>query len=164
MACKNRALTLALLASAVFSISSCSAPANGNSATGEATASARETASSKTNAEELRVFVNLPQEVEDVVFKEFSVEKKLTAVLLLSSADADQVSMSLAANAAPKKVSIQVESWFPAGLVAQADATGDGALLGDSYPATQLLLEPYTAGTIARVDGTDYFVLEALSR
>ena len=57
-----------------------------------------------------------------------------------------------------------MENWFPDELVAQAGLSGDGTVLANSYPATAFLLEPYTDGTIARIDNTDYFIIEALAR
>ncbi|MBA3770358.1 MAG: hypothetical protein H0X08_07670 [Blastocatellia bacterium] len=124
----------------------------------------RQAGNARTNAEELRVFINIPQETEDIVWREFPAEEKLVAVMRLSKEDASEVAGVAGRTGGANKVSVQVENWFPDELVAQADMSGDGTVPADSYPATGFLLEPYTNGTIARIANTDYFIIEAFAR
>jgi len=124
----------------------------------------RQAGKARTNAEELRVFINIPQDTEDIVWREFPADGKLVAIMRLSKEDANEMADAARLTGDAKKVSVQVENWFPDELVAQADMSGDGTVLADSYPATGFLLAPYTDGTIARIDNTDYFIIEALAR
>jgi hypothetical protein len=84
--------------------------------------------------------------------------------MLFTRQDADAVTQMAVAAGPPRKVNINVENWFPVEIVAQGDASGDGSINADAYPAEAMLLEPYKSGTIARVENTDYFILEAFAR
>ena len=153
------------LVSISFWLTGCGDSANRNAPTGNPElVSDRQAGNARTNAEELRVFINIPQQTEDIVWREFPADKKLVAVMRLSKEDANEVADLAGRAGGANKVSVQVESWFPYELVAQADLSGDGTVRADSYPATGFLLEPYTEGTIARIDNSDYFILEALAR
>jgi len=153
------------LVSITIWLTGCGDPANRNAPIGNSElASDRQAGNARTNAEELRVFINIPQQTEDIVWREFPSDKKLVAVMRLSKEDADEVAGVAGRTGDAKKVTVQVENWFPDELVAQADMSGDGTVRADSYPATGFLLEPYTEGTIARIDNTDYFIIEALAR
>ena len=115
----------------------------------------------KTNVEELGVLVNIPYEAVDIVWKEDSVRKRLIAVLRFSSADAAKLVVASESLRPPQAVNLSSESWFPAELIAQSDLSGDGTLNGKSYAANTFLQEPYNAGSITRIENSDYFVLEA---
>ena len=146
-------------------LTGCGDSANRNAEIGNSEqVSDRGAGNARTNAEELRVFISIPQETEDIVWREFPAEKKLIAVMRLSKEDASKVADMAGRAGGANKVSVQVENWFPDELVAQADMSGDGTVPADSYPATGFLLEPYTDGTIARIDNTDYFIIEAFAR
>lgn len=153
-------LAAACLASSLV-LSSCSDSAN---TSGSPPAVEIPAANSRTNAEELRVYVTIPQETEDIVWREFPGEKKLVAVMLFTKDDAEAVMRMAAAAGEPKKVVIPVENWFPVEIVAQGDSSGDGTIGAEAYPATGMLLEPYTSGIIARIENTDYFILEAFAK
>ncbi len=118
--------------------------------------------SAKTNVEELKLLINVPYEIEDedIVWKENAAQKKLIAVLRFSESDADRFVAEAAVRQVPQPVTLSSESWFPSELIAQGELSGDDSLKGFSYTADEFFQEPYNAGRIVRVDGTDYFVLE----
>lgn len=118
--------------------------------------------SAKTNTEELQLLVNIPYEVEDedIVWKENTTQKKLTAVLRFSADNANKIVAEAAAHQAPQNVTVSSESWFPSELIAQGELSGDDSLKGLAYSADSFFQEPYTSGRIVRIDGTDFFVLE----
>lgn len=116
----------------------------------------------RTNAEELGVLVKLPYETEDIVWKEYPAKKKIVAIMKFSAADANKIVAE--AGGTPENTSIATESWFPEELIAQTEMSGDNALKGVSYPATAFYQEPYTVGKITRVEGSDYFILEAFAK
>ncbi len=118
--------------------------------------------SAKTNVEELQLLVNIPYEVEDedIVWKENAAQKKLVAVLRFSAENANRIVAEATARHAPQNVTLSSESWFPSELIAQGELSGDDSLKGIAYAADDFFQEPYTSGRIARIDGTDYFVLE----
>ena len=167
--CRMRSLRrMAIVLTLAGLIAGCGGRADtGNTSGDPGNASGRSTdaVAAQTNTEELRVFVNIPQEAEDTAWKAFPQERKLVAVMLFSKEDAQTLAQQIGSGGGVgTPVSIQVEPWFPVGLIAQADASGAGAVVGRSFAAGDLLLEPYNDGRIARVDGTDYFILEAFAR
>ena len=114
----------------------------------------------RTNLEELNLVVNVPYEAEDIVWKEDTAHKKLIAVLLFSTENANKIVTEASGRQAPQNVTLSSETWFPAELIAQSQMTGDDTLHGTAYAASAFMQEPYTSGRIVRVGGTDYFVLE----
>jgi hypothetical protein len=117
-----------------------------------------------TNPEELGVVVKLPYEPEDVVWKEVGPTKKITAIMRFKSADSQRVVADAQGFGASQPVSIPVDQWFPDELVAQGEMSGDNTLPGTAYPGNAFFQEPYTSGKIARVDGSDYFILELFAK
>ncbi len=113
-----------------------------------------------TNGEELGMLINFAWETEDLAWKKDEARKTLTAAFRLSPEDAKKFSDQLAAKGqgAPKEVS--VEDWFPAELIAQGESRGGSSVPATAYPADDLYQPPYNQGTISRVEGTDYFVVE----
>lgn len=118
----------------------------------------------KTNVEELGVLVNVPYEAEDIVWKEDGANKKLVAVLRFSPVDAAKLVAEAEKFRLPQPVNLASESWFPAELIAQSDLSGDDTLNGKSYAANNFLQDPYTVGSIVRIENTDYFVLEVSAK
>lgn len=116
--------------------------------------------SAKTNVEELGLFVNVPYETEDIVWKEDTANKKVIAVLRFSPLDANKIVAEAEKNGPPQNVSIAVENWYPDELTAQSEISGDSTLKGLAYPANTFYLAPYTTGRITRIEASDYFVLE----
>ncbi|MFZ1701095.1 MAG: hypothetical protein WBO10_00275 [Pyrinomonadaceae bacterium] len=129
-------------------------PANSNP-------SADNSNSARNNFEELGLLINIPYEAEDVVWKENKEAKTLLAVLRFESADAAKFAADIEKLGQPQEHAMSPETWFPEELIAQSDMSGDNALKGKSYPAGSFLVETYKNGTITRIDGTDFFVLEA---
>jgi hypothetical protein len=136
------------------------AGANTNANANSAAAANENANSTKTNVEELGMLANIPFEAEDIAWKEDAARKHLIAVLRFSPEDAQKVIADAATRGTPQHVTLSSESWFPAELVAQSDMTGDDTLKGTAYAADAFYQEPYTAGRIVRIDGTDYFILE----
>lgn len=120
--------------------------------------------SAKTNIEELAMLVRVPYESEDIVWKEDQVNKKVIAVLRFSPVDAGKIVAEAEAFGTPARVNIPAETWFPGELIAQSEMSGDGVLKGLVYAANGFYQEPYSAGKITRIEGTDYFVLEVAAK
>jgi hypothetical protein len=118
----------------------------------------------RTNVEELALLVNVPYEVEDIVWKPDPALKKVTAVLRFSPVDANKVVAEAEKVGAAENATLAIETWFPAELIAQGDMSGDNALRGLAYPANSFHQEPYTTGRITRIEGSDYFVLELVAK
>jgi hypothetical protein len=151
-------LTLIL---ASLSLSGCSGTAgDGASNANAATNSIANTNKANTNAEELGILINFPWETEDLAWKKDDAKKTLTAAFRLSPEDAKKLSDQLSANGqgAPKEVT--VEDWFPAELVAQGESAGGSSVPATAFPANDIYQAPYNEGTVSRVDGTEYFVIE----
>lgn len=118
----------------------------------------------KTNVEELGMFVNIPYEAEESVWKTDASGKKLIAVLRFSAADCDKLVADSTKFRKPEDVSVQSESWFPDELIAQGDLSGDDTLKGVSYGANAFFQDAFREGSVVRVIGTNYFVLEMSSK
>ena len=118
----------------------------------------------RTNVEELGLLVRVPYEVEDVVWKENTSKKTLIAVLRFSPSDAEKI-VNEAGQFGPSQPNvISPETWFPDELIAQSEMSGDNALKGQAYAANGFLQEPYSVGKVTRIEGTDYFVIEATAK
>lgn len=118
----------------------------------------------KTNVEELGVLVNVPYEAEDIVWKETASHKKLIAVLRFSTINCDKLVADAVKYRQPETVTIDNETWFPDDLIAYGDMSGDDTLKGTSYAANAFLQDPFTEGRVVRIEGTNYFVLEATAK
>lgn len=134
-----------------------------NSAAANASANNAKTASTNkanTNAEELGMLVNFSWETEDLVWKKDDAKKTLIAAFRLSPEDVKKLSDQLLARSpgAPKEVTI--EEWFPAELIAQGESGGGSSVEGTAFPGDDLYQAPYEQGTISRINGTDFFVIE----
>jgi len=112
------------------------------------------------NAEELGMLINLQTEPEDLVWKVDEKKKMLIAVMRYAPADAGKLSNQLTARSAGAPREISTEEWFPAELIAQGESGGNAAVEGTSFTADDFFQPPYTEGTITRINGTDFFVLE----
>lgn len=129
-----------------------------------ANSSALNANTAKTNVEELGLLVRVSYEVEDVVWKENSNKKSLIAVFRFSPADAEKVVAEATQFGQSQPNTISPETWFPSELIAQSEMSGDNALKGLAYPANGFLQESYSSGKLTRIEGTDYFVLEATAK
>jgi len=153
-----------LLFYSVLAVSCTRTNKNSNSESHNSSNTAAENSNAaKTNVEELGLLVTIPYEAEDIVWKEDTAHKKITAVLRFSPEDANKITADATARQAPQNVTLSSSSWFPAELIAQSEMTGDDQLHGTAYAADAFYQEPYTTGRLVRVEGTDYFVLELTS-
>lgn len=118
------------------------------------------------DVEELSKLINLPFVPEETTYKESAAvdrepdKKKLTAVLLFSAADANQIAANAEKYQAPAPLDVDAENWFPPELVAKSQETGDESLKGVSFSAQDFIQPPYANGRLTRITGTNYFVLE----
>lgn len=136
---------------------------SGNANLGQSSVAAN-TNKANSNAEELGMLINFAWETEDLAWKKDDAKKTIVAAFRLSPEDAQKLSEKLTADSqgAPKEVA--VEDWFPAELIAQGESTGNAAVPATAFPAKEIYQAPYDQGTISRVDGTDYFVIELNAR
>jgi hypothetical protein len=126
----------------------------------------------KDNPEELALIIKMPVESEDAIWLETpagpgdaeSGQRKLTAVLLLTSANAEKVVSDSLKYGPPEDVVIEIAEWFPVELISQSELSGGTGLAGTSYRADIFFQEPYVTGRLIRITGTDRFVLELASR
>jgi hypothetical protein len=120
--------------------------------------------SARTNVEELSLQISVPYESEDVVWKEDPGHKKLVAVFLFSPQQSARVIAEAEKIKPPEGVTLGSESWFPPELIAQSEMTGDDTLKARAYAANAFFGGSYNEGRIARIQGTDYFVLELFAK
>lgn len=144
-------------------LASCSSPSGStnnaaNSDNRKADISSSNSANSK--AEELGMLVNFTWEPEDLTWKLNEQKKLVTAVFRLEADDQKKLETQLAAKPAGARKEIQVEEWFPAELIAQGESAGGSSVSGNAQTAEDYFQPPYNEGTITRVDGTDFFILE----
>mgnify|MGYP006955962902 CR=1 FL=1 len=140
---------------------SCGGRAEGNVAPSPASNSSLENTNGvKTNAEELSLLINMPYEAEDIFFKEDKTQKRLTAVLRFDEVDTNKLASDLEKTGSAADATVETEDLFHPELRSQSEMRGDVALKGKSYTAVPFFSVPYNEGTITRIDGTDFFVLE----
>lgn len=122
------------------------------------------TAAPEDDTEELGKIIALPLMPEEVLWRETSAEdtkrKKIIAVLKFSAQDAQNLVTQSEKYGPPKAENIDVETWFPAELVAQSQLSGDETLKGMSYGANAFFQNAYNNGKITRIEDTNYFILE----
>lgn len=158
---------LALLASIPL-LSACGGNTHGNqnrsnSNSGNSNASA----AANDNIDEFAMLVKLPAEPEEATWKETAgtseSEKRVKAVLRFSKENANKILALVANSGKGVPVTVDTEPWYPAELIAQSELDGTDGLKGMSYSAAEFIQQPYNSGTIVRVDGTDFFILELTS-
>jgi hypothetical protein len=162
------------LAIAVVLIGSggCSTRKTSNTNTATDTAAEKSDAP-KDNIEEFQLLVRLPFPPEEVVWKEITLEpsnlpdaatRRMVAVLRFTPDAAARLSEQAGRSRKPTSVELDTETWYPAELIAQGGMNGEGKLAGQSFPADEFLQPPYTQGKLARIENTDYFILELFGR
>ena len=127
----------------------------------------------KDDAEELGKMINLQYETEEALWKTEPMVKtqsndraaeptdtKLIAVLKFKPEDAQKVAAQAQTYKQPTETSLNVEEWFPPELVAKSQESGDETIKGNVYAPNDFTQSPYLNGTLTRISGTDYFVLE----
>ncbi len=135
---------------------------NGSSAGSNANADTQNGA--RTKVEDLSLLINVPYDVQDVLWKQSRDQKKITAVIRFDPDDEKRLIADAEKFGPPQMVKVDTQSWFPEELTAQSDLHGDEPLSGKAYPANQFFQEPYNAGRIVDIEGTDYYVLELTSQ
>ena len=165
---KFRTIYILALILCGFVLAGCSSTADDNAASNatNANVSAENSNTAKDNIEELGMVVRLPLEPKDVVWKEHPADEKtgapqrLTAVLRFSDENAARLAAQAAAHRPPAPTKFSAEEWFPAEVISQAEISGEANVSGVAYAANDLFLPPYNAGTLTRIENSDYFVLE----
>ncbi len=114
------------------------------------------------NAEELGLMIKLPGEPIEVAWREDPEGEatKLTAVMRYEKDVADQIAGRAAKLGEGQPVEFEIQPWFPTELAAPGELTLESKVNGMRHPADEFIQPPYTRGTIARVEDTDYFILE----
>lgn len=160
-----RQLVASLLLICALLFVSCGGRPDGNAATLSASnSSAENTNAAKTDVEELSLLIKIPYEADDIFWKEDKTQKKLSAILRFDKVDTNNLMADLEKTGSGVDSEIEAEDWFPPELRSQSEMKGDTALKGKSYQATQFYSEPYTNGSITRIEGTDFFVLELAAK
>ncbi len=120
----------------------------------------------KDNAEELGSLIRMPYEPEDLAWKEFAAApgRRLLAVFQLNDDDARKLVESASKVRPGSPVSLASEKWFPKELITQNELSGDSGIQATAYAADEFLQPPFGEGTVARVDNTNFFVLEVFAR
>ncbi len=125
----------------------------------------------KDDAEELGKLIKIPFDTEEALWKiEDSAKisnanngetvQKLVAVLKFKSEDTQKI-VEQAVNYKPAtETSLNAESWFPPELIAKSQQSGNETIKGTIYAPNDFAQTPYQNGTLTRISGTDYFVLE----
>ena len=125
----------------------------------------------KDDAEELGKLIKIPYETEEAIWKletdaripnanHGETAPKLIAVLKFKSADAQKIVEQAEQYKPAVETSINVESWFPPELIAKGQESGDETIKGNRYAPNDFAQPPYQNGSLTRISGTDYFVLE----
>jgi hypothetical protein len=128
----------------------------------------------KDDAEELGKHIKIPYETEEALWKIEENAKipnanhgetapKLIAVLKFKSADAQKIVEQASQVKPATENSVSVENWFPPELIAKSQESGDETIKGTVYAPNDFAQPPYERGTLTRITGTDYFVLELFS-
>ncbi len=126
--------------------------------------------------EEFGKIVRLPFLPEEAVWRETNLntqssenripapnEKKLIAVLKFLPADARALIAQAEKYSPSEAATIDVETWFPAELIAQSQLSGDETLKGTTYAANDFFQNTHKNGKLFRIEDTNYFVLELIS-
>ncbi|HLA94512.1 MAG TPA: hypothetical protein VK612_02240 [Pyrinomonadaceae bacterium] len=135
---------------------------NATSARSNANASAANKANG--NAEELGMLINFTLEPEDLTWKADDKKKSIVAVFRLDTEDEKKFEEQLSAKGPGAPREISTEEWFPAELIAQGESGGGSSVEGTAYPADEFYQAPYNQGTITRINGTDFFVIELAAK
>lgn len=168
----NRTAVILALIFGIQAFNACSEPAaNSNSASAKANtanASGPEKEGVKDNAEELGSLIKFPLEPEDLVWKEFPAKgnqkRRVLAVFQLLPDETKKLVEQASKIRPSKPVSIATEKWFPTELTTQSEMNSDEGIPAVSYAADEFFNEPFTEGSLSRVDNTDFFVLELISK
>ena len=129
----------------------------------------------KDDAEELAKIIKIPYETEEALWKiepgatipnsnHGETAPKLIAVLKFKSEDAQKIVEQAEKSKPATDRALNVENWFPPELIAKSQESGDETVNGNVYSAAEFAQTPYQNGSLTRITGTDYFVLELSAR
>lgn len=129
-----------------------------------------------TDIDELAKNINLPVRPSEVVWKKKTMDNEqgavpgpndyyLNAVLKYSDADIEKLKEATGQNKDEvSKGIIELEEWFPEDIKKLAkDIDGEKLLPGEKYDAEKFMRSPYRNGTLSRIEGSNYFVLNLYS-
>lgn len=164
-------MLLLFLFSYIGVFSGCSGPA-ANSASNNANAGTALAQTGKEgvsdNPQELAALITFTLEPDDLAWKEFPAKdgqrKRVLAVFQFGPEETRKLVERVAKIRPAKQVSLTIEKWFPTELTTQSEMNSDEGIPAVSYAADEFYLEPFTEGTLSRVDNTDFFVLELFAR
>jgi len=139
-------------------------PANGSNAAAANSANAESDNGPRTKVEDLSLLVNMPFDAQDALWKQSKDQKRITAVLRFDPEDTAKLTAECEKFGPAQDASVDAQAWFPDELTAQSDLHGDEPLKGKAYAANPFFQDPYNAGRIVRVEGTDYYVLELTAK
>lgn len=125
------------------------------------------------SVEELQGLIRLESEPEEVVF---SVQKldaeaakkiarpvgssRLIAVLRYEEGSDAALSEALKREGEGQPISMDIETWFPAEIVAQGQTSSDSTVRGRAFSAKALLAAPYSDGRVVAIEGSRFYVIE----
>ncbi|MFL6467609.1 MAG: hypothetical protein ACJ72Z_06600 [Pyrinomonadaceae bacterium] len=159
-----------LFCTASIGLLGCSQQTADNGAAANSNSNASKASNANTaddNVEELRSLIQIPFEPDEVVYRvtnEADKKQRLVAVFVLTPANHRELEGRLSSGSAGKQQLVTVEQWFPPELKAMAEMTGETAISGTAFPATDFFQEPFTEGSIVFIPQTDYAVLELRSK
>lgn len=171
-------INLHIFLAAVLLINACSSVENTNQISNKAANQPSETNSNsvvaaKNDPAELSKIINLPIMPEEADWREEAPDKqtdnsraaeandrKMTAVLLYAAEDTPKLIALIEKHKPAQALELEIESWFPAELIAQSQTSGNETIKGNAYAASDFLQSPYSNGKITHISGTNYFVLE----
>ena len=158
----RRGLIFAVLTASIAAVGCSSKPAanNANASAAPAAANTDTQNGARTKVEDLSLLVNMPYDVQDVLWKQSHDQKKITAVLRFDPDDEKKVTAEAEKFGPAQNVTFDTQAWFPEELTEQSELHGDQPLSGKAYPANQFFQEPFNNGRLVDIDGTDYYVLE----
>lgn len=165
---KISAKLLLVLCLSIISLSIISCSGTNTSNTNVSSTAANQSSNSNTRAvkddvAELSTMINFPEQPEEGVWREESVNqkgKKLTAVLKFSNEGVAKTIASAEKRKPAERTEVDVEEWFPEELTAQSQLSATETLKGNVYAANDFYNAPYTNGKLIRIQDTNYFVLE----
>ena len=156
----RRGLIFVVSAAAIGIACSSKPPANNTNTAATANANTDTQKGAHTRVEDLSLLINMPYDVQDVVWKQSKDQKKITAVIRFDPDDEKKIIPEAEKFGPAQNVTVETQSWFPDELNQQSDLHGDNPLTGKAYPANQFFQDPYNSGRIVDIDGTDYYILE----
>ena len=171
-------INLYIFLAAALLINACSGGENANQISIQTSnqppeANSNSVIAAKNDPAELSKIINLPIMPEEADWREEPIgkqtrsnrapgpdDRRMTAVLHYLPEDTPKLIALIEKHKPAQAAELEVESWFPAELIAQSQTSGNETIKGTAYAANDFLQSPYLTGRITHISGTDYFVLE----